>query len=145
MSAVDHPQNPLTAYTTDDGDYSTYLTELSRVFTSVRSQLRLGGYLVVNAANIRAGDVVTPLAWDVATILRSHFDFCGETYLLWDQLQDRSAATTCWCFRKPKPAQRKSRLARFIRKSVDAIEERVVRCGVAAGATKIVQWLLPGP
>ena len=31
MTAVGHPQNPLTGYTTADGDYQTYLAELSRV------------------------------------------------------------------------------------------------------------------
>jgi DNA modification methylase len=85
MNAVDHPQNPLTAYTTPDGEYSTYLAELLDVFLAVKRHLRWGGYLVINAANIRTGDVVTPLAWDIAHALRPHLTFRGETYLRWDR------------------------------------------------------------
>ena len=36
MTRFDHPQNPLTAYTTSDGDYETYLAELLDVFLAVR-------------------------------------------------------------------------------------------------------------
>ena len=35
MPAVDHPQNPLTGYATDDGDYAVYLEELGAIFGQV--------------------------------------------------------------------------------------------------------------
>ncbi|WP_405058733.1 site-specific DNA-methyltransferase [Kribbella sp. NBC_01505] len=73
MTAVDHPQNPMTAYATLDGDYSTYLEDLVKVFLAVKRCLREGGHLVVNAANLRTGEVVTPLAWDIARVLLPHF------------------------------------------------------------------------
>ena len=85
MSSVDHPQNPLSGYTTLDGDYSTYLNELLGVFLAVKRCLRADGYLVINASNIRTGDVVTPLAWDLARGLLPPFAFRGETYLEWDR------------------------------------------------------------
>lgn len=100
MSAVDHPQNPLTGYTTSDGDYSTYLDELLGVFLAVRGCLRDGGYLVINAANIRTGDVVTPLAWDIAHSLRPHLAFRGETYLQWDNPLDFISGDYCLVFQK---------------------------------------------
>jgi len=100
MSAVDHPQNPLTGYATLDGDYSTYLDELLSVFLAVKDCLRNGGYLVINAANIRTGDVVTPLAWDIAHALRPHLAFRRETYLRWDHPLDFISGDYCLVFQK---------------------------------------------
>jgi len=85
MTSVDHPENPLTGYTTDDGDYSTYLRELGEVFAQVASLLRVGGHAVVNVANLVTGDVVTPLAWDVGRVVSAHLSFRGETFLCWDE------------------------------------------------------------
>jgi hypothetical protein len=85
MTEVDHPHNPLTGYETLDGDYDTYLRELTEVFVVVARLLRPGGHLVINAATIRAGDHVTTLAWDIARELRPHVAFRGETLLVWDE------------------------------------------------------------
>ncbi len=101
MSAVEHPQNPLTAYTTLDGNYDTYLAELAGVFLAVSRHLRPGGHLVINAANIRIGEVVTPLAWDIAHALTSHLAFRGETYLAWDQPPPMFTGDYCLVFQKP--------------------------------------------
>ena len=100
MSSVDHPQNPLTGYATLDGDYSTYLNELLGVCLAVKRCLRDGGYLVINAANIRTGDVVTPLAWDIARDLLPHFAFRGEIYLQWDHPLDFISGDYCLVFQK---------------------------------------------
>ena len=35
MPSTDHPQNPLTGYATDDGDYAVYLGELGSIFGQV--------------------------------------------------------------------------------------------------------------
>ncbi len=101
MSAVAHPQNPLTAYSTLDGQYDTYLAELTEVFLAVSRHLRTGGHLVINAANIRTGEVVTPLAWDIAHALTSHLAFRGETYLAWDQPSPIFTGDYCLAFQKP--------------------------------------------
>ena len=50
-----HPENPLTGYATDDGDYPTYLRELGRVFAPGGRAAAARGHAVVNVAN-----VVTP-------------------------------------------------------------------------------------
>ena len=84
MSRVQHPENPLTGYATDDGDYSTYLAELGTVFAQVAALLRPGGHAVVNVANVVADEVVTPLAWDVGRVVAEHLTFLGETFLCWD-------------------------------------------------------------
>jgi DNA modification methylase len=89
MTVVAHPENPLTGYATDDGDYPTYLRELADVFGQVADLLRPGGQVVVNVANVVTpgadGDVVTPLAWDVGRVVGAHLAFQGETFLCWDE------------------------------------------------------------
>ena len=83
---MDHPQNPLTGYPTDDGDYAVYLQELGAIFAQVATLLRPGGQLVVNVANVIATDgSVTPLASDVATVIDEHVPLMGVTTLQWDE------------------------------------------------------------
>jgi len=100
MSAIGHPQNPLNGYSTLDGNYHTYLTELAGVFVAVSRHLRTGGHLVINAANIRTGEIVTPLAWDIAHALTPHLAFRGETYLAWDQPPTMFTGDYCLAFQK---------------------------------------------
>ena len=65
MSESGHPQNPLTAYTSLDGDYARYLRELTSVFAAVAALLKPGGHAVVNVADIRSGKRITHLASDL--------------------------------------------------------------------------------
>jgi DNA modification methylase len=85
MTALHHPENPLTGYATDDGHYATYLQEIGQVFGQVAALLRPGGHAVVNVANLFTGDDVTPLAWDVGRVVAQHLAFRGETFLCWDE------------------------------------------------------------
>ena len=100
MSSVDHPENPLPAYGTRDGDYERYLEELGQVFAAVAGLLRPAGHLVIKAATIRTGDVVTPLAWDIARIAGQHLVFQGETYLWWDEPVRWVSGDYCLRFQK---------------------------------------------
>jgi DNA modification methylase len=86
MPATDHPQNPLTGYATDDGDYTVYLSQLGEIFGQVAALLRPGGHVVVNVANIIGRDgTVTPLASDMAEVIDAHVPLLGVTTLQWDE------------------------------------------------------------
>ena len=86
MPAADHPENPLTGYATDDGDYAVYLRELGTIFGQVATMLRPGGQVVVNVANVIATDgTVTPLASDLAGVIDEHVPLLGVTTLQWDE------------------------------------------------------------
>lgn len=85
MPSAVHPENPLTGYATDDGNYAVYLGELGSVFRQVAALLRPGGQLVVNVANVIARDgTVTPLATDLASVIDEHVPLLGVTTLQWD-------------------------------------------------------------
>ena len=86
MAGANHPQNPLTGYATDDGDYATYLNELGAIFRQAATLLRPGGRIVVNVANVVATDgTVTPLASDLAGVIDQHVPLLGITTLQWDE------------------------------------------------------------
>jgi DNA modification methylase len=86
MAGKGHPENPLTGYTTRDGDYAVYLGELGSVFRQVAAQLRPGAQLVVNVANVIGTDgSVTPLATDLAGVIDQHVPLRGITTLEWDE------------------------------------------------------------
>lgn len=100
MTALGHPENPLSGYSTLDGDYPTYLRELTATFVAVADLLGSGGHIVVNAANIRTGRGVTTLAWDITRALSPHLPFLGETYLDWDEPPAPYTGDYCLAFRK---------------------------------------------
>jgi SAM-dependent methyltransferase len=85
-TANDHPQNPLTAYETTEGDYPSYLAALIDIATTVRDLLRPGGHLVLNVANLRHAGHTTTLAWDVARAVGRVLQFVEETVICWDVL-----------------------------------------------------------
>jgi DNA modification methylase len=101
MTATNHPENPLTAYSTDDGDYQTYLAEISEVFRAVTALLRPGGHAVVNVANVLGDDLITPLAWDVGSRIGEHLTLIQDVFLCWDEQPEGLAGDYCLVFAKP--------------------------------------------
>lgn len=100
MTAVDHPENPLNAYETLDGDYPRYLAEIGDIFRQVAQLLRPGGHAVVNVANIETGGVVTTLAWDVARAVAAHLTLRQETFLCWDRQPEGITGDYCLVFQR---------------------------------------------
>ncbi|GAA4453291.1 TRM11 family SAM-dependent methyltransferase [Phytohabitans houttuyneae] len=101
MTATDHPENPLTAYETLDGDYVTYLAEIGDVFRQVAGLLRPGGHAVVNVANLEDDGYITPLAWDMGRVLCRHLVLRSETFLCWDALLPGLSGDYCLTYEKP--------------------------------------------
>jgi hypothetical protein len=100
MTAMGHPQNPLTGYTTDDGDYQAYLAELAAVFGDVAALLRPGGYAVLNVANLTTADGVTTLAWDIGARVSRHLARRQDVFLCWDQNPAGISGDYCLIFQK---------------------------------------------
>lgn len=86
MTANDHPANPLTAYERDDGDYRTYLRDLTAVAGQVRDLLRPGGHLALDVADIRHEGEVTPLIADVTAAVSGVLDHGRTVPIVWDRL-----------------------------------------------------------
>jgi DNA modification methylase len=101
MNATGHPENPLTGYSTMDGDYQVYLRELADVFAAVSGLLRPGRHVVVNVANLVSDSVITPLAWDMARAISRYMTFKEEIFLCWDQRPPGLSGDYCLVFQKP--------------------------------------------
>lgn len=101
MTAAGHPENPLTAYRTSDGDYGRYLGELGEVFRQVAGLLCPGGYAVVNVANTRSAAGITPLAWDFVRAVSPHLVLRHETFLCWDRQPPGISGDYCLVFSPP--------------------------------------------
>jgi DNA modification methylase len=100
MTATGHPQNPLTGYTTMDGDYARYLNELGAVFRNVAELLRPGGHAVLNVANIVTAGTVTTLAWDIAERVSRSLTFRQDVFVCWDQQPPGISGDYCLVFQK---------------------------------------------
>jgi len=85
MTKVNHPQNPLSGCQSLDGDYPTYLRELTRIYGALAERLTPGARVVINAANLRDGP--TLLAWDIAGAVSSVLTFEREIVIDWDRPQ----------------------------------------------------------
>jgi DNA modification methylase len=100
MTAVDHPENPLNAYQTLDGDYGRYLAEIGDVFRQVAELLRPGGHAVINVANIETQGTITPLAWDMARTVSRHLTLRHESFLCWDRQPAGISGDYCLVFQR---------------------------------------------
>lgn len=101
MNAIDHPQNPLTGYQTTDGSYTRYLSQMHDVFAAVARRLRPGGVVVLNAANIYAGDSVTPLAEDLAAGAQRFLSHVRTIPIEWDTKPPLLVDDRLMIFRRP--------------------------------------------
>jgi len=84
MTRLGHPENPLTGYQTTDGDYQTYLRELTDILTNAARLLTDTGRLVVNVANLTLDEHFTPLAWDLGQALSRRLQIEREIVIDWD-------------------------------------------------------------
>ena len=103
MAASNHPENPLTGYLTNDGDYRTYLDELEAVTVQIIGMLQPRGHLVLNVADVDNGGAITPLARDVSQRVARHAELVREVGICWDQQPDGVVNDRCLVFRPPSP------------------------------------------
>jgi len=82
---ANHPQNPLDGYRTQGNSYGQYIDDLTAIYAQVRSLMKPEALVVIEAANLRVGEQVTPLAWDIARAVSRVLTFQGETVVAWDQ------------------------------------------------------------
>lgn len=102
MTRNDHPENPLTAYETDDGDYRTYLGELAGVARAVRTLLRPGGHLAIDVADIEHRGRLTPLVDDVTAAVGAVLRHVATIPVQWDTLPHDLVADRVVVFQRPR-------------------------------------------
>jgi SAM-dependent methyltransferase len=101
MTAVAHPENPLTAYETDDGDYRRYLGELAEIARQLGTMLRPDGHVVLNVADIDHAGHLTPLVADVTAAVGDVLEHVTTIAVVWDELPHDLVADRLVVFRRP--------------------------------------------
>lgn len=84
MTENDHPEDPLTGYTVEQGDYTSYLARLTDVCGQIARVMRPDALVVLNVANLRVGGHFTPLAWDVARAVGEVLELRQDVFVCTD-------------------------------------------------------------
>jgi tRNA G10 N-methylase Trm11 len=82
-SAPGDPREALSAYAEPNPGYDAYLAGLASVYAHVAALLAPGGWIVIEASNLRRDGAVTALAWDIARAVSDVVPFRGEIVVEW--------------------------------------------------------------
>lgn len=85
MCKNDHEQYPFAAYAVTGDGYGEYLRDIGRVYRQMKKILKPGARVVLEISNIVSGDVVTPLAWDVAASVGEVLTLERELIVAWEK------------------------------------------------------------
>jgi DNA modification methylase len=77
-------ENPFTAYTTKGDGYSAYLKDIKNIYKQMGQIMTPDAKVVIEAANIKKGDLITTLAWDIGEAVSQVLHFEGEVVVNWD-------------------------------------------------------------
>ena len=106
MSRRNHPEDPLAAYQEDGAGYAGYLQGLREIYEQLRVFMRPAAHVVLEVSNIKSGDDVTPLAWDVAAEISRVLVYRGERIVVWDATCYGFDHSYCLFFQVPSPGSR---------------------------------------
>jgi DNA modification methylase len=85
MTREDHPEFPLAGYEVTGEGYNQYLRDIRSIYEQLRTRLKPGGRVVLEVANLKAGNQVTTLAWDIGQEVSQVLHFEGEIIVCWDE------------------------------------------------------------
>ncbi|PKK88795.1 MAG: DNA methylase [Candidatus Wallbacteria bacterium HGW-Wallbacteria-1] len=80
--ARNHRENPFSAYR-EEGNYSDYLNDVERIYSRIKGLMKRGAYLGIEVSNLKNGNEVTTLAWDIANRVSRVLRFEGEIIVCW--------------------------------------------------------------
>ena len=78
-------ENPLTAYSTQGSGYDAYLKDIQSIYAQMQQMMKQDARVVIEVANLKFDDGVTPLAWDIAEAVSQVLHFEGEVVVGWDK------------------------------------------------------------
>lgn len=82
-------RNPLANYADDSQTtYEDYLADIETVFTDIDELVIPDGTVLVDISNMKCNENATTLAWDVAGVIGTIFDFAGEVVIGWENSDD---------------------------------------------------------
>ena len=94
-------ENPFTAYTTKGDGYTGYLKDIRSIYEQIRQIMAFDAKVVIEVSNIKHGDSITTLAWDIAKEISKVLHFEGEIVVSWDTYGCGYDHSYCLFFSKP--------------------------------------------
>jgi len=85
MNKFDHPEDPLSGYSTKGVGYDSYIREMERIYEQIAQLMKPAAHAVIEVSNLKTAGGVTPLAWDIAQAVSRVLKLEGETILCWDE------------------------------------------------------------
>ncbi len=79
----DDPSDPLAAYTVPGRGYDAYLRDLRDIYQQLAGLMSVGAVAIVEVANLKGANGITPLAWDIAQAIGQVLRFQGEIVVGW--------------------------------------------------------------
>ncbi|MFA6254343.1 MAG: DNA methyltransferase [Candidatus Paceibacterota bacterium] len=71
-------ENPFKTKMTEKSEYDQYLQDMKKVYSQIKDKLKDGGRVVIEVSNLKNGDEVTTLAWDICRAVSEILHFEGE-------------------------------------------------------------------
>ena len=93
-------ENPFTAYTTRGKGYAGYLEDIRDIYKQLSEKMIPNARAVVEVANIKKGNSITTLAWDIAKEIAKTLQFEGEVVVDWDHYGYGYTHSYCLVFRQ---------------------------------------------
>jgi hypothetical protein len=76
-------RDPFAAFTTPGRGYAAYLHEMRAIYEQIGALMRPAAVAIVEVANLREAEGITPLAWDMARVIGQVLAFQGEIIIGW--------------------------------------------------------------
>ena len=93
--------NPFTSYTSKGDGYTGYLKDIRSIYEQIGQLMTFDAKVVIEVSNIKHGDNVTTLAWDIAKEISRVLHFEGEVVVCWDSYGSGYDHSYCLVFSKP--------------------------------------------
>lgn len=93
-------EDPLTAYTRRGEGYQAYLKDIRGIYEQMGRLMKPEARAVIEVSNLKQADVVTTLAWDIATEVSQVLRFEGEVIVCWDKYGYGYDHSYCLIFRR---------------------------------------------
>ena len=94
-------EDPFTAYTKNGDGYTGYLQDIQNIYKQMGQMMTSDARVIIEVANIKQGDSVTTLAWDIAKEISQVLHFEGEVVVSWDSYAYGYDHSYCLIFTKP--------------------------------------------
>ena len=122
MSKTDE-EDPLASYTVPGEGYTSYLAGIQNIYRQLQDRLKPNARVLIEVANLKRAEGITPLAWDIAHAVGEVLYFEGEIVVDWGHYGYGYDHSYCLLFSKQPPKQSAVDSKALVAQSYDQIAD----------------------